>query len=68
MPELSTLAYVADLIIRKALTDAGPDTDIAKTIEEAYPFDNTQAARRIWLDALIRYSMGRSREDKSTAA
>lgn len=59
MPQPSTLSYVADLVVRRTITDAAadPTIDLIAKLEEAYPFDESVTARRIWLDALIRYSL-----------
>jgi hypothetical protein len=56
-PQTSTMAYVADLIIRRVLDEARPGTDVFTALEESYPFDNSPLAKRIWLDALLRYSL-----------
>jgi hypothetical protein len=71
MPEPSTLSYVADLVVRRVLADADANTDIAQALEEAYPFDRTPYARRIWVDVLIRHAIPQivtSDQTKSHAA
>ena len=57
MPQPSTLSYVADLVVRRVLANADSSKDIAQALEEAYPFDRSPQARRIWLDALIRHAV-----------
>jgi hypothetical protein len=57
MPQLSTMGYAADVIIRRVLDEAPPGTDVFKSLEESYPFDHSPLAERIWLDALLRHSL-----------
>ena len=57
MPQPSTLAYVADLVICRVIADANEKTDLITALEEAYPFDESVNARRIWLQALLRHAL-----------
>jgi hypothetical protein len=57
MPEPSTLSYVAELVVRRVLADTEKNTDLATALEEAYPFDQSPAARRIWLETLLRHEV-----------
>jgi hypothetical protein len=69
MPEASTLSFVADLVIRRTIAEAKPGCDVRKLVDDAYPFDESVTARRIWLDALIRYSLEtRTKPSDRTAA
>ena len=55
MPQPTTLAYVADLVIRRVIADLdATDLELAEALENAYPFDDAPEARRIWMDALQR--------------
>ena len=58
MPQLSTLSYVADIVVRRTLADAAsdPTLDLPAAIEAAYPFDQCPVARRIWVDTVSRHS------------
>lgn len=57
MPQPSTLSYVAEIVISRILANAGPDTNLQLALEEAYPFDDSVAARRIWLQAVVRHAL-----------
>lgn len=59
MPQLSTISYVADLVIQRVLVETGsaPRKDLTRALEEAYPFDEATEARLIWERALVRHSV-----------
>jgi hypothetical protein len=57
MPQPSTLAYVADLVISRVLADANEGTDLIEALEQAYPFDLSVESRRVWLQALVRHAL-----------
>ena len=57
MPQRSTLFYVANLVVRRVLAEAGPETDLAEALRRAYPFDNSPEARRIWREVVLRYGV-----------
>jgi hypothetical protein len=57
MPQPSTLAYVADLVIRRVLADVHDKSTLLVALEEAYPFDESTDSRRIWYQALVRYAL-----------
>jgi hypothetical protein len=57
MPQPSTLSYVADLVINRVLANVDGNTNIELALEEAYPFDDSVDARRIWLQAVLRHAL-----------
>ena len=67
MPQPSTLAYVADLVIRRVLADVDGNSDLPQALEDAYPFDESLDSRRIWYQALVRYALTDKAAAKSKA-
>lgn len=57
MPQPSTLSYVADLVIKRVIASADRNTNLDLALEEAYPFDDSVDARRIWLQAILRNAL-----------
>jgi hypothetical protein len=65
MPQPTTLSYVADLVIHRVIASADRNTNLELALEEAYPFDESLDARRIWRQAILRHAL--ITKDRETA-
>ena len=52
--ERSTLEHIADIVIRRALSDVEYNgADIWETLRAAYPFGNSPEGRVVWVQAML---------------
>jgi hypothetical protein len=61
MPEISTLEYIADLVIRRTVAEVGLGTDLVSALERAYPFSDDNDSRSAWTEALRRHGIAAAR-------
>jgi hypothetical protein len=57
MPQNTTLEYVADLVIRRAIAEVGKGPALASVLERIYPFANNDRCREVWEKALERHDL-----------
>ena len=53
MVQRSTLVQVADIVINRVLRETRPGEELARALNEAYPFGDDPRGRKVWLEALI---------------
>ena len=53
MVQRSTLVQVADIVINRVLRETKPGEDLARALNDAYPFGDDPHGREVWLEALI---------------
>lgn len=56
MREVSILRLMADIVVRRVLSDPENRTDLGRALEREYPFSDHPQGRQIWLDALLRHA------------
>ncbi len=54
MAQRSTLVQVADIVINRVFQEIRPGEDLARALNEAYPFGDDPHGREVWLEALLR--------------
>jgi hypothetical protein len=54
MPDISTLEHIADIVIRRTITDFGRGSELIDALERAYPFPEGHHFRDAWTRALRR--------------
>lgn len=65
MAEFSTLEYVADLVIRRVLSETSNPTALDAALERAYPFGENPRGRAAWASSLLRNAVaGQKRRRK----
>jgi hypothetical protein len=60
MPQNTTLEYIADLVIRRAIAEMGRGPDLVLALERVYPFTDSGRGREVWEKALERHNVKRT--------
>jgi hypothetical protein len=57
MPQLSTLEYVAELVIRRVCSEIGHGPGLNQALVTAYPFGDDPVGYGVWVDTLARLDL-----------
>ena len=60
MRQISTVDYLADLVVKEVLAGTADASSIYNVIERANPFGDNPRGRQIWTDALVRNGVRRA--------
>jgi hypothetical protein len=66
MPTLSTLEHVADILIRRVLSEVTDAEALPDALRRIYPFGDDRQGRSVWAAALLRHGVRLDLEERIT--